>query len=187
MTKRTSFLLSLAFCALTAGCSGGTFIVKKNPTDNDEGFRYYLPKPYLLVSNKEEVVDGKKILTRDTRIIYLPDPAEKYSIDVEGGTAGSFKGSLELENGWNLTKVNQEYDTKTAETISSLASLIKEVKPGFFAQEVRKEEVEVKSFELYEIDLINRKLIPIPIKTGPQGTQSSESKLPGNKLEGPTQ
>ncbi len=161
MTRNNNILFVLAFCFIVAGCSGGTFVVKKNPGDDVEGFRYHLPKPYLLVSDRIEVdAKGKKTHVRDARIIYLPDIDNEYSIDVEGGVGGTFSGSLNLEDGWNLTQVNQEYDTKTAETIGALASLVGEIKP-FMPMLVPVEPPKPKPFELYEIDLKNKKLIRV--------------------------
>lgn len=129
----------------------------KNPGDTDEGFRYYLPKPYLLVSNK--VDENTKNVIREAKIIYLPDMQEKYSISVIGGTSGSFDGSFKLEDGWRLTQVDQKFDAKIAETITAVSSLVKELKPPFKVYEAPP-----PPFELYEIDLKNRKLIPLEIQ-----------------------
>lgn len=144
-------MLVLIFPILVSGCTGGRFTVIKDASDN-EGFRYYLPKPYLLVSNK--VDENTKTINREAKIIYLPDIDEKYSISVVGGTAGTFEGSLKFQDGWMLSEVDQKYDTKTAETIAAISSLIKELKPP-------EKLGEVPPFELYEIDLKTRKLLPL--------------------------
>ncbi len=152
MKHRKKIVLVLTICILILGCTGGKFIVKKNPSDTDEGFRYYLPKPYLLVANK--IDENTKSIVREAKIIYLPDIEEKYSITVIGGTTGSFDGSLKLEDGWKLTQVDQKFDAKIAETITALSSLVKELKL---------KELKPTVFELYEIDLKNRRLIPLEI------------------------
>ncbi len=78
MKCREYLLLILIFSMLMLGCTAGRFIVNKNPGDTDEGFRYYLPKPYLFVSNK--VDENTKNVIREAKIIYLPDTEERYSI-----------------------------------------------------------------------------------------------------------
>jgi hypothetical protein len=53
MLKSENSLIVWFFAlALLQGCSPGRFIVKKVVDDNNpEGFRYYLPRPYLLITN----------------------------------------------------------------------------------------------------------------------------------------
>jgi len=159
MKKNYFFLISVLLVFIISSCTGGKFIVKKNPTEADEGFRYFLPKPYLLISNK--IDEKSNTIVREAKIIYLPNFDEKYSITVLGGTGGTFNGVLKLEDGWKLTQVDQEYDTKTADMINAVASLGKEL-----TKKEKEREVPPPPFELYEIDLRNRKLIPleIPIK-----------------------
>lgn len=111
-----------------------------------------MPKPYLLVANK--IDENTKSIVREAKIIHLPDIEEKHSITVIGGTTGSFDGSLKLEDGWKLTQVDQKFDAKIAETITALSSLVKELKL---------KELKPTVFELYEIDLKNRRLIPLEI------------------------
>jgi len=168
--KKTIFVVVLVlFIFIISGCTGGKFIVHKNLTDSDEGFRYYLPKPYLLVSNT--VNANTKTTERTAQIIYLPNFDEKYSVTVLGGASGTFTGNLKLTDGWNLTQIDQQYDTQTAQTINALASLLKLVpSPSTLAESLTKsikpsgeEAVTLPSFELYEIDLRNRKLIKIEI------------------------
>ncbi|HLH03707.1 MAG TPA: hypothetical protein VKX25_13120 [Bryobacteraceae bacterium] len=56
-------------------------------------------------------------------IIYLPSD-EKYAVKVKSGIFGTFKGSLTLQNGWMLTGVNQEYDTKGTETVTAFSGVL---------------------------------------------------------------
>jgi hypothetical protein len=164
MKKNYFLLISVLLGFIISGCTGGKFIVKKSPTETDEGFRYFLPKPYLLISNK--IDENSHKIDREAKIIYLPNFEEEYSITVLGGTAGTFNGTLKLEDGWKLTQVDQQYDTKTAETINAAASLMKELgqlKNVPKVQASQAPEISPPPFELYEIDLRNRKLIPLEI------------------------
>lgn len=109
--------------------------VKKNPTARDQGIRYYRPKPYLLVSPAgETTTSGDKAVTKPTdryvslELKYLPDFGEEYSINVCPGL-GSANVSVSLEDGWNLTSINQELDTQFDENLGAVASLVGAVAP----------------------------------------------------------
>lgn len=128
-------------CALVAvGIAGCTprVRVRANPTAHDEGIRYYRPKPYLFVtsageittttdkegtSSKKEVPDERYV---NIQLQYLPDFAEEYAIDVRSGF-GIADVSITLEDGWNLTAINQKLDSQTDENIAAAAELIKGV------------------------------------------------------------
>jgi hypothetical protein len=163
------------------------FIVRKDPKDDpredDYGFRYYLPKPYLLVSYKRGVesnpTTGNTIekVAPDVKVIYLPDIAERYSVTIKSKLLGSFEGSLPLTDGWMLTQINQKYDAKMAETIQAFASMVSAVKPTLpisqppaaplkkalapEAPGAAPTPIPLTPFYLYEIDLRDRQLIPL--------------------------
>lgn len=152
MNKTVLIAFSVFLIWGISGCTGSKFIVKKNPDNTDQGFRYFSPKPYLLVSVTEGKFEGK--------IVYLPNLNEEYSVNVEDGNSGTFNGSLSFENGWNLTSANQQYDIKAGETIDALVGAVGAI-GGFAALGKGPKPGQVKqSFLLFEIDLKGRKLIP---------------------------
>ncbi len=53
---------------------------------------------------------------------YLPDFSEEYAIQLRPGL-GSAQLAVELENGWNLTKIGIQTDQQTDEIINSIANL----------------------------------------------------------------
>lgn len=117
---------------------------------------YYLPRPYLLVTKNfdgtttttkktKEVKEGEKEKTTTTtesttiapadplksdrysiRVIYLPDLKRKYGLKITDGI-GSFESTISLVDGWKLTGVNVKSDSKTAETIASVGSAVKDI------------------------------------------------------------
>lgn len=168
------------------------FIVRKDPKDNprddDCGFRYYLPKPYLLVSHKREAETNPNTgstverVTPEVKIIYLPDVQERYSVTIKSGVLRSFKGNLPLTDGWMLTQINQKYDTKMTETMQAFASLASAIKPtptppfppgahvagppvvsppSPAPRATSRTIAAPPLFELYEIDLEGKALIPL--------------------------
>ncbi len=58
------------------------------------------------------------------RIVYLPDLTEKYRADIVPGN-GSSDISIELRDGWQLSKLNAEADNQLDEAVGSFAELIK--------------------------------------------------------------
>ena len=157
--KRTAKLAAgLGILTLLSGCAGH-FDVRPATQASAPGFRYYLPEPYLVVTNMslreqattvsvpadsaaasagaatpsvasdnlktgkepDERPDGE---TLTSKIIWLPDLATPYTITTRGVGIGSFKGSIQLANGWMLTGVNQESDAKVADTLSALSGLV---------------------------------------------------------------
>jgi hypothetical protein len=180
-----------------------------DPTgDRVEGFRYYLPKPYLLVTNMtvlptpgasttpkpeskatapsgetpdqqkpkdqekskgtEQPVKEGSVIT--AQLIWLPDLKRQYAISVRGGRTGSFKGALQLANGWMLVGVNEEFDTKTAETLSAFtgflgtlfaASGLPTAAAKGLAAQAATPIVREPFLYLFEIDIENRRLISV--------------------------
>jgi hypothetical protein len=120
------FLLPLAL-SFAAGCTPRVRVIA-NPRPHDNGIRYYRPKPYLKVV-PAEVAAGKDATRVDVQLVtisleYLPDFSEEYAIDVRPGF-GVANVSLTLEDGWNLTEINQELDSQTDETIDAAANLLR--------------------------------------------------------------
>lgn len=157
--KKKYIALSLAALLVQLGCAAGRFEVHKvDSTSQLEGFRYNLPKPYLLVTNMAvslpasanpaaEVSTGTSPGSRKPpkegggtqvaapeapapgsvvtmQLLWLPDPSQQYAVSVKGGRSGTFSGKIQLANGWMLTGVNEDFDAKTAETITAVSGLL---------------------------------------------------------------
>jgi hypothetical protein len=121
------------------------------------GIPYYLPRPYLMVTKNlvltaktetettvKKSEDGKQTETNtvvtttgptaqseagDTytcEIVYLPDLNEKYLLRFNRG-AGTQENSFTLQDGWKLTGINTKADAETAETITAVATVMKEL------------------------------------------------------------
>lgn len=102
-------------------------IVRKSPTDQDRGIRYYRPKPYLKIEPAEVVVNKSQssLVPGLVRIslVYMPDFSEEYSINVRSG-CGIADVGIKLEDGWNLTEISQELDSQTDENVEAIGSLL---------------------------------------------------------------
>ena len=179
------------------GCAGHYVVTPVKSESTAPGFRYYLPKPYLLVTNmnvaadtgtssspkpsdttppkttseshEKEVsapltdLDQSAGTVMTVKIIWLPDTSAPYSVTIAGAKLGSFKGGLQLTNGWMLTNVNEESDAKVAETMSAFASLVGSVLSPVGAR-MNKEEVTPPATKispflyLFEIDTASHEL-----------------------------
>lgn len=122
-------VLVAALLLPAAGCTPRVRVTA-NPGPGTDGIRYYRPKPYLKVVPAEVQVakDASRIEPGLVQIslVYLPDFTEEYAIDVRPGL-GIADVSLTLEDGWNLTEINQELDSQTDENLSAAGDLIKAV------------------------------------------------------------
>ncbi len=108
----------LVLLVLCAGCFPATRVVR-NPGCHDKGIRYYRPKPYLLVKPH---VDRNLDVTDefvDIEIQMLPDFSEEYSIHVRSGL-GSNDTSIKLTDGWNLTALDVDVDSRIDENVRAL-------------------------------------------------------------------
>lgn len=146
MRRRVRGVFILYLLLPMVGCAGHFVVKPAQP--GDPGFHYWSPEPYLLVTNaataaappkdcSKEPADKKKDcedeaaqaaakpapLQVNVQLIYLP--GQEYAVTTEGGGIGTFKGGIQLTNGWMLTGVNEESDAKVAETISAVANLVK--------------------------------------------------------------
>lgn len=109
-------LLSLVGCAPRV-------IVRQSPTADDQGIRYYRPKPYLLISALQKDTTASPDYVSIT-LDYLPDFSEEYAIDVRPGL-GIADVSIGLQDGWNLVSINQKLDSQTDENIKATSELLK--------------------------------------------------------------
>ena len=132
--RHGQILVSLAILVLVAGCLP-TVRVCKHPGIDDQGIRYYRPKPFLLVTPVESKtkVSGKEFIEVTTtgeyvqiQLEYLPDFSEEYSITVTPGL-GAAEVGISLENGWNLTKVSQDLDSHVDDSLKAVADVIDSV------------------------------------------------------------
>jgi hypothetical protein len=82
------------WAVLLGGCSSVNVV--KNPADDDNGIRYYRPKPYLMVTPADATGRMVKL-----EVLYLPDYCEEYSIHPKGKKPPS----VQLKDGWNLVGV----------------------------------------------------------------------------------
>ena len=100
--------------------------VTKDPGPDDRGIRYYRPKPYLLVAAAEEKEgDNTRLSDRAVTLTleYMPDFSEEYSIHVCPGL-GTATVNVQLDKGWNLTKIDQTLDSQTDENLGAVANLL---------------------------------------------------------------
>jgi hypothetical protein len=117
---------------LCAGCTP-TLDVRPNPGPGDGGFRYYLPKPYVLVepvAMEAGAKDGARPRGDLFKVSlqYLPDFAEQQAVNVRTGL-GAAKVKLTLEQGWNLTAVDVDCDSKVSDNLNAVANLLKAATP----------------------------------------------------------
>ena len=100
----------MLLCVFTVGCASTT--VTKNPTCDDDGIRFYRPKPYLMIK------PGATAGTVDISTTQLPDYNEEYSIHICAGL-GTNNTQVTLDDGWNLTGLNVDVDSKATELIGA--------------------------------------------------------------------
>lgn len=118
----------VALLGLVLGCASTTVV--KNPGPNTPGLRYNLPKPYLLLAPAVKVTGEKGKETKvnipnmvSVTLEMLPDYSEEYAIQVKAGV-GANKTGLTVVNGWQLTKVDYDIDSKTSENVQAIADVI---------------------------------------------------------------
>lgn len=124
-----SMVAVASILSIVAGCAPRVRVTA-NPQTDAQGIRYYRPKPYLKVVPAEIQIakDASQIEPGLVKITleYLPDFSEEYAIDVRPGL-GIADVSIKLEDGWNLTQINQKLDSQTDDHISAAGDLIKAV------------------------------------------------------------
>jgi hypothetical protein len=116
------FLLSVLIF-LIAGCARVEIARITPESPYKEGLRFYRPLPYLWVTkDKDKNLQGS--------IVWLPNKNEEYVIRVKSGI-GSVDTKFTLENGWNLTGLNETRDSKTPEMIKALTGFFTDLKGVF--------------------------------------------------------
>ena len=125
----------LLLLAIVCGCNPRVSVVQ-NPGPMNRGIRYYRPKPYLLIApagtTSEIAGNVSKRVTEPSdqfvsiQLQYLPDFNEEYAINVRSGL-GTADVSITLEDGWNLTEINQKLDSQFDENLSAVAEVMKAV------------------------------------------------------------
>jgi hypothetical protein len=118
--KKVLYLLGILIFMIT-GCSGVRIVKITSENPYQEGLRFYRPHPYLWVT-KDKAKDNLQ-----GSIIWLPNKNEEYVIRVKSGM-GSVDAKFTLENGWNLTGLNEIRDSKTPEMITALTGSLKDLK-----------------------------------------------------------
>lgn len=142
------FLLSVLLGSFSCSSFKVTRVTDAN-RNQVKGLRFFIPAPYLLVAEKDLLVDGEKTVKENSEgrtstikkmavarrelhcsVVYLPDPQKEYSIST---LSGKTPKSVRLEDGWRLTGVNcPEYPTLTAQQFWLLSGT-KGLQPGLYA------------------------------------------------------
>jgi hypothetical protein len=133
MIRQLVGVVALLICS--SCCLGPKVTVLKNPSDCEEGIRYYRPKPYLLVTptDKTTVVEKTTVIEPGTspnavqiKLQYLPDFTEEYAIQVDPGI-GIVDVSIQLQDGWNLVGINEKLDSNFDDNLKAISDLTKTV------------------------------------------------------------
>ena len=107
-------ILLSTFIMMVSGCT--TTMSSKHSIHNEKGIRYYLPAPHLLVTPKS---DG----TATFEIIYLPDPNNSYTLNLESHFS-SATFDIQLADGMlkslNLNAEAQNIPDETLKTANAL-------------------------------------------------------------------
>ena len=134
MVRLQNFLFFIAISVCTLLSSGCTprVVVRAHPGPHDNGIRYYRPKPYLKIEPAEVAVDKTRteLVPGMYRVslVYMPDFSEEYALDVKTGF-GTANVGIKLQDGWNLTEINQNLDSQTDENVKAIASLVDAIGP----------------------------------------------------------
>lgn len=139
--------ISLLAMAVTS-CVTTPKVVRVTPENEKtiEGVRFFMPKAYLLVAEKDILVDGaeKKTVGKDGKttlietqkmalaekelvssIIYLPNPQEEYAISI------TEKAQLNIIDGWRLEGINRQ-ELKTNKQVLEVLTGMKDLEAGFY-------------------------------------------------------
>ncbi len=123
MQKRFLPVLPLAVVLLTS-CASVTATKTSRDDFTISGIRYYLPRPYILVTSSTTMVEKAATSVVRYEIIWLPDYSQQYAISVNSGL-GKTTTNLTFENGWQFNKLDSTTDTTTV--TDSIKALITEV------------------------------------------------------------
>ena len=141
-------LLLVLFSSLACNSYTVTKVTDSNRSEV-KGLRFFLPTPYLLVAEKDLLIDGLKTVREDKesktstvkkmavarrelqcKVIYLPNPEEEYSIET---LFGKVSQSIKLEDGWKLCGINNLQCKELSPTQLNLLSGTAGLLPGVYA------------------------------------------------------
>jgi len=119
---RSLFVLAILTAGLVAlSACAGVQVKRVTAKSNEPGIRYWRPEPYFALIETR----ANNAVTCDVKTFYLPDKSEEYAITISAGM-GKANVTPQLENGWNLTSLSADIDSKASENITAIASLLKE-------------------------------------------------------------
>lgn len=114
MNKHLLLILTISITLNLTACSSIDFYeVNKDGTENEVGFLYYPPKPYLLVEQADKNIT--------TKIISLPDTSRPHRVKQKGGW-GTSDLSFTIKDGM-IETFNAKTDSKGPEALTSIAGL----------------------------------------------------------------
>ena len=141
----------ILFTVLLGCFSCSSYKVTKVTQENRhtvKGLRFFMPAPYLLVAEKDLLVDGLttvkegekgKVSTTEKMavarkelqcsVIYLPDPQQEYAIR----TSVNANTSIKLKDGWRLSGINSLESPDIGEKELKLLSGTQDLTPGVYA------------------------------------------------------
>ncbi len=122
-TRRSAFASIIAITIAVSGCA--QVRVDRVIDENQPGIRYWRPAPYLSLAP----TTANGATTCEAKLMMLPDKSEEYAITMSAGM-GTAEMSPTLQDGWNLTALTGKADSKTAENITAIASLVKSLAPA---------------------------------------------------------
>ena len=221
------FLAYLFVLLCLSGCARMDVIPLKHDGTVDatkqEGLRYYLPKPYLLVAEaptekklnqqsdgdhsyaagddgkvddkaKGGSASGSPSSASDTsfslvtdnyiiKLVYLPDYSHPMAIHRPvWAIFGTTDTTVSLQNGWMLTSFGGKDDSKTAETISSVASLVGALagatKTAASGGTTKAQSIHLESIEQYNQCIKNAKNKEEKTECGNKTNQNNKDGLP---------
>ena len=110
-------LLILVMCLTLGGCAS-VDIQKVTDSNRDtvHGIRYWRPAPYLAITAQPDK-------TCIAKIMYLPDSSEEYVMTPTGGF-GSVTFKPTLTDGWNLTALDTNIDSKASDVLGVLTKML---------------------------------------------------------------
>lgn len=111
-------LACLCLLLLPLGCARVT-VTHVQAGDRSPGVHFVRPRPYLLVSSQ-----GKDL---KSEILWLPDLSQEYTVNLESGL-GKANLNLKLKDGWMLTELGGETDTKFPETATAFGNVLETIR-----------------------------------------------------------
>lgn len=113
MTKLS--VCAMVVIGMVSGCSG-VQIHRVTDATYDEGLRFYRPDPYLLVTDTPDK-------GRQTTVIWLPNYNQEYAVCTVGWW-GSSEVTATLDDGWNLTSLGVNRDSKISDILTAISGSV---------------------------------------------------------------